>query len=173
MREVLDQFPWPVDWPSLDLCSLYGRASRWRPASHRPATDEVLGRHPRVVEEDLVEVEVVLIAGGRERPRTTPARSVGIISALMRPCLGASGSVRTKVNSTSRRARGRPHLLSVHHEVVAVHAGFEHCPGSQRRQVGTGSGLRSSSDAVISARRIGTAHFCCCLRVRTRSATRR
>ena len=67
-----------------------------------------------------------------------PGMSVGMISALMPLCFGASGSVRTKVRMTSASLRARgPDLLAVHHEVVAV----RDRSGAEAGEVGAGVGL--------------------------------
>ena len=95
-------------------------------------------------------------ANGR---RTTPGRSVGIISTLMPLCLGALGSVRTKVRSTSASWAPDVHTF---------------CPFTTKSSPSTTARVRNEarsdpapgslipSDAVISARRIGTAQRRCC-----------
>jgi len=95
-------------------------------------------------------------ANGR---RTTPADSVGISSTLIPLCLGASGSVRTNVSSTSASCAPDVHTF---------------CPLTTKLSPSSTARVRSParsdpapgslmpSEAVISARRIGTAHrrFC-------------
>ena len=64
-------------------------------------------------------------ANGRH---TTPGVSVGMISALMPLCLGASGiGAHERQQEVGVVGAGRPHLLAVDHEVVAV----EHGAGAQ------------------------------------------
>ncbi len=84
---------------------------------------------------------------------------MGISNTLIPLCLGASGSVRTKVSNTS--ASWAPDVQTF-------------CPlttkWSPSRTAAVRSEARSDpapgslmpSDAVISARRIGTAHWCFC-----------
>jgi hypothetical protein len=91
--------------------------------------------------------------------RTTPGVSVGISSTLMPWCLGASGSVRTNVSTTSASWAPEVHTFCPlttkwspsRSALVRSDARSEPAPGSLM-----------PSAAVISARRIGTAHFCCC-----------
>ena len=69
-------------------------------------------------------------ANGR---RTTPGRSVGIISALMPLCLGASGSVRTKVSSTSASWAPDVHTFC---PLTTKSSPSTDGTGAQRRQIG-------------------------------------
>ena len=113
-----------------------------RPVGHPPAlverADEVLGGHPGVVEEDLVEVQVVLIACGRERASDDPRE-------VSRDHQGADALVFGRVWISANKSEqhvgvvgsGRPHLLPVDHEAVPVAVGT----GAQRSQIGAGTGL--------------------------------
>ncbi len=98
----------------------------------------------------------VIDANGRQ---VTPSLSVGISSTLMPLCLGASGSVRTKVSSTSESCAPEVHTF---------------CPlttkWSPSRTARVRSPARSDpapgslipSEAVMSPRSSGMAHFCFC-----------
>ena len=158
---ILDHFLKPVGIAEPQHVPLVSERTVGDPPALVQRADEVLGRHPRIVEEHLVEVEVVLIARGRERPAHHPARSVGIINALMPLCFGASGSVRTNVSSTSASCAPDVHTfcpLTTKWSPSAV----ARVRNDARSDPAPGSLI--PSDAVISARRIGTAHFCCCSR---------
>ena len=68
--------------------------------------------------------------------RTTPGRSVGIISALMPLCLGASGSVRTKASNTSASCAPDVHTFC---PLTTKWSPSRHRPRPQGRQVGAGA----------------------------------
>ena len=113
-----------------------------RTIGHAPATverpDEVLGGHPRVGEEDLVEVQVLLTAHVGERP-AHDTRGVG--GNDQRADALVLRRVRVGAYERQQEVRvvgaGCPHLLSVDHEVVTG----QNRAGPQRRQVGAGAGL--------------------------------
>jgi len=116
-----------------------------RPVGHPPAlverSDEVFRRHPHVVEEDLVEVPVILIARRRERP-SNHAGKVGWDH--QRADALVLGGVWIGANKSQQNVgvmgTGCPHLLAVDHEVVTI-AGST---GAQRGQIGTGAWLAHS-----------------------------
>ncbi len=113
------------------------------PLATRPAaverSDEVLGGHPRVGEEHLVEVLVLLAAVMSANGRhTTPRVSVGMISTLMPLCLGASGSVRTNVSRKSASCAPDVHTFW---PLTTKWSPSEHRASAQRRQVGSGARL--------------------------------
>ena len=95
-------------------------------------------------------------ANGR---RTTPGVSVGISNTLMPLCLGAFGSVRTNVSSTSASWAPDVHTfwpLTTKWSPSSTARVFSEA----RSEPAPGSLI--PNDAVISARRIGTAHFRFC-----------
>ncbi len=86
-------------------------------------------------------------------------------------CLGAFGSVRTKKKKKKKKKKksqqhvgvvgaGRPHLPPVDHEVRRRQASARRAAARPDPEPAPGSLI--PSDAVISARRIGTAHRRCC-----------
>ncbi len=91
--------------------------------------------------------------------RSTPGVSVGITSALIPLCLGASGSVRTNARMTS--ASCAPDV----HTFCPLTTNWS--PSSTARvdspaRSDPAPGSLMPSDAVMSARRMGTAHRCFC-----------
>ena len=72
---------------------------------------------------------------------STPGECMSTSRYVMPLCLGASGSVRTSEDAVvGDVSEGRPHLLSVDDEVVAVVLG----PRPQRREVGARARLREA-----------------------------
>ena len=84
-------------------------------------SDQVLGRHPHVVEEDLVEVQVVLIACRRE---WAPDHTGKVGGDHQRTDALVFGGVWIGAHKSQQNVgvmgAGRPHLLPGDHEVVTV-----------------------------------------------------
>jgi hypothetical protein len=99
-------------------------------------------------------------ANGRQ---VTPGRAVGISKTLIPLCLGASGSVRTNVRITSESCAPDVHTfwpLTTKWSPSESVAATARVLSDARSDPAPGSLMPSA--AVISARRIGTAHRCCC-----------
>ena len=125
---------------------------------HLPATaqrpDQVLGGHPDVGQEDLVEVEVVAVVHARERPAGHPGRVGGNQQCADPLVFGRVGIGADEGEQHVGVVRaGRPDLLTVDDEVVAVahrtraqagevgaRAGFAHA--ERRRDLGAQDGHR-------------------------------
>ncbi len=136
-----------------------------RPVGDAPAAveraDEVLGGHPRVGEEHLVEVHVVLAGHVGERPAHHAGRGGGNDQRADALVLG-----RVRVGAHERQQEvgvvgaGCPHLLTVDHEVVTSRQRTARVRSDARSEPALGSLM--PSDAVSSALSTGTAQRCFC-----------
>ena len=109
---------------------------------HRPAlvllADEVLARHPDVLEEDLVDLEAAVDQLDRPQ-RRRPRSSIGTRIIEMPCCfLGASGSVRTRLKIQSACW---PSVVQVFWPLITQSSPSLTRLGGQRGEVGAGVGL--------------------------------
>ena len=136
--EVLDQVVQSVGI----LHPHHGALVAKRTVGHPPApverADEVLHRHPHVGEEHLVEIQVVVMAHGRERPAH---QALGLGGDEQHADALVLGHIRIGAHKGQQHVgvmrTGGPHLLPVDDELVAVPDGLR----AQRRQIGTGARL--------------------------------
>ena len=123
--------------PATSSCARV-RANRWPPATRRcSAPTRFSAGTSTSVKNTSLKSRSLRSYTQRTAGASDPGVSVGISTALMPLCFGASGSVRTKAAAVGIVRARRPDLLPVDHEPLPV----QHARVRRPREIGSGAGF--------------------------------